>query len=778
MYISCNKLKKHIKNSDDIDWLSLWDKFTIRCAEVEGVTEKGKDLKDIVVVEITKCEQHPKVERYHILEVTDGNESYHILCGAPNVKVGLKCFMVKVGGTISGGIQINAKPIAGVVSEGMLCAGDELGINYNHEGIYELPKDTIVGKTIQEILPVEDIIVEIDNKSLTNRPDLWGHYGIAREVAAITKHELLPLPLLEIPNDNKDLDIKINNPKLCRRYCGLKLENLTNRESPMDMQIFLTYAGMRPISLFVDLTNYVMLEVGEPMHAFDSRIVKNIVVDNAKDGEEFATLDGNSRKLNKDVLLIKNNNANFGIAGIMGGLDSEIQKDTKSLFLESANFDATAIRKTATYLGLRTEASARYEKSLDPELCPVAAKRFAYLLKEYNPEMKFGSNLTDIYPTKLPNIEVTLTKEKLTTYMGFVMQDKEVVSILESLGFKVKTLKDKYVVSVPSYRATKDISLDADLIEEISRMYGYENIEPVPLKLDLTFKVHEHSYEDEYMVKNFLANRYTGHEVHSYLWYDSNFLKENDIKKENVTVVNKVDNNILRDDLSLSLLPFVTNNFKYYNDFILYEIGTVIIEGKNCRHLAIINADSISNLEKNYDEAKLMVTELFLKTKNFNVTFKESKCENYYNEKLSKGIYVNDKLIGNLNVVSAKVTNNMAKKKSIIVVEIDFDSYLKLDRKELVYMEPSKYQQTTLDYTIIMPTTLKYKDLESILNKYENEFLLNYSLVDTYNDEVNKKYTIRLNVGSNDKTLSGKELENIQNSFIDYIRNNNLSIVQ
>ena len=550
MLISCNKLKSYIKNSDSIDWLNIWDTFTIRTAEVEGVVEKGKDMKDVVVAQIIECEQHPKKENYHILKVTDGTNTYDILCGAPNVKVGLKCALVKVGGMVSG-FTITEKKIAGVLSQGMLCATDELGIGSDHSGILELPEDTVLGTDLKDIYPIEDIIVEIDNKSLTNRPDLWGHYGIAREIAAITENELLPLEIVEIDNDKDDLDIKIENPDLCYRYSGLRVDNLKNNKTPMDMQIFLHYVGQRSISLMVDLTNYLMLELGQPMHAFDSKIVKNIIVGNASDGDKFTTLDKVERTLSKDNLMIKNADKYFAIAGVMGGLDSEILDTTDSIFLESATFNAASIRKTAIGLGLRTEASARYEKSLDPNMTDIAIKRYVKLLKDENPDLIISSNLTDVYPKKVDEIKVSLSKELLTKYMGFTLDDSIVERILTSLDFKVSIEQDCYKVIVPTYRATKDVSMAADIIEEIARIYGYENFEEKPLCLNLTFEEHETIYQEEYETKKFLAERYQLHEIHSYLWYETEMLKLLGLEKENISLLGKTENNILRHPVSL-----------------------------------------------------------------------------------------------------------------------------------------------------------------------------------------------------------------------------------
>ena len=777
MKISSNQLKKYIKNSEDIDFLKVWDLFTIRTAEVEDVEVKGEDLKDVVVAQITSCEQHPTKDKYHILKVTDGKEEYSILCGAPNVRVGLKAPLVKVGGVVSG-ITIEEKTIAKVLSQGMMCAGDELGITSNHEGILELPEDTPLGVDIRDVLPIRDIIVEIDNKSLTNRPDLWGHYGIAREVAAITKHELLPLDLIEVNNNKENLDIVIKNPELCYRYCGLKIENITNNITPIEMQIFLHYVGMRSIDLIVDLTNFVMLELGQPMHAFDGRVVKNIEVGLADKDSTYTTLDGVERKLNENILMIKNADNYFGIAGIMGGLDSEILSDTTTIVLESATFDATSIRKSATALGLRTEASARYEKSLDPEMAITAAKRFSYLLKLQNPNMEFASNLTDIYSKKYDQVNITLKKSKLRTYIEKEIPEDEIINILESLGFKIESKEDVYMITVPSYRATKDITMDADIIEEISRMYGYENMELIPLKLDLTLTEHENIYDKEYDIKKFLSGYKNMHEVHSYLWYDSEFLKENNIEKTGVSILNNKDKSLLRDDLALSLLPMVRDNFKNYESFGLFEIGTVVKDEENKRELAILLCDSISNVEYVYRKAKGIIADLLKKNKNVNVSFRHSKTEKYYNELYSQEILIGDNIIGAINLVDTKVTNGLAKKKCVITIRVDIDKLLEMPKETLVFKEISKYPTVNLDYTIIANKEAKYEEIEKIAKSYEAENIKDLMLLDIYKDKEKTKYTIRFTVGSNEKTLTQAELNMFKNEFIKHVKENGLDIME
>ena len=779
MLISCNKLKSHIKNSNDIDWLHIWGTFTIRTAEVEKVTEVGNTFDSVVVAEIKECIEHPDSDHLHILQIDCGErELIQVVCGAPNVRVGLKTAYVKVGGHIQD-MEIKARPLRGVLSHGMCCSGREISISENHDGILELPNEWQNGTDIKKCLPIEDIIVEIDNKSLTNRPDLWGHYGIAREICAITNHELLPLDIEEIENNQEDLDIVIKNEELCYRYCGLKIENILNNHTPLEMQVFLHYVGMRSISLLVDLTNYLMLELGQPMHAFDSRVVKNIEVGLAQDKDTFKTLDGIERTLTSDMLMIKNGDQYFGIAGVMGGFDSEILTDTTSTFLESATFHAGNIRKTAVKLGLRTEASARYEKSLDPNITDLAIKRFVYLLRKENNDIKIASNLTDIYPKKLEEERIELDKKTLSIYMGKDLEEKEVITILNSLGFQVKIENDSYQVTVPTFRATKDIKIKQDIIEEIARIYGLENFTPKPLKLDLIPMEHETIFNQEYEVKKTLALRFNLHEVNSYLWYDTNLLKELGIKKENVNLIGKENNQILRDDMSFSLLNMIKENFKNRSKVEIFEIGTIIKNNQNHRVLSIILASDEQKLENYYQKAKTIVKYLFKVLKNKNISFLKKKTEkSYYNENLGNIILCNQNQIGELNVLNKNITNKISKKKCIVTIDIDFDQFINISSEEKIAKEINKYPLVELDYTIIAGLDDKYEVLNEILDCFQSPIIKKLSLVDTYQDEYEKKFTIRYILGSEDKTLEGKELNQFKEQFINHIRKNGLEIAE
>ena len=776
MKISSNILKKHIKNSDTIDWEKVWDLFTIRTAEVEGVEYVGKDIQGVVVGEILTVEDHPKSTKLHVLSVNIGKEVLQIVCGAPNVRVGLKVALIQVGGRL-GEIEIAPRPLVGIESFGMCCSERELGMSDEHEGLIELPEEWVIGTDIKEYIPeIEDIVVEIDNKSLTNRPDLWGHYGIAREIAAITNHELNELELYDIVNDKEDLDINIINSDLCYRYSGIKLDNVSNGKTPLWMKIFLFRAGMRSISLIVDLTNYIMLELGQPMHAFDSRSVANIEVGLAKDEDKFTTLDGIERTLTNETLMIKNNNKYFAIAGIMGGLDSEILPDTNSLILESACFEASCIRKSSTKLGLRTEASARYEKSLDPNLTEIATKRFIQLLSEYS-DVVVASNLTDVYPNKLEEKEVLLTNKTLTRYMGKELDKELVVSILSSLGMKVSLVGEDYSVIVPTYRVTKDISIEADLIEEISRMYGYENFATVPLKLDLTFKEHECVYNNEYELKKYLVSKFNLSEVHTYLWYKTSFLKQINVEKENVNLMAKSEDSILRDDLALSLVEIAKVNFKNMNSLGIFELGTEIRNNEDNRSISILLGDDESNLEVNYNKAKSIVSSMVKELKNKECSFVKENSFYYNVDGYSLAIMVDDIKLGYINIVHPKIVNSFSKKKSIVTINIDFKLFDSIGVSKPLYKEISKYPTVELDYTIIASKTTLYTELEDVLNKIEDEYIVNHKLVDMFINEDEVKYTFRYYLVSEDRTLDSNDLDAFRDKVLKTIKDNNLKIV-
>ena len=437
MLVSMNWIRDFVDlEGEDLE--KLIHKFTLSTAEVEGIEYKGKDVSNVVVGEIISCEDHPDSDHLHVLKVDAGDEVYDVVCGAPNARSGIKTAFAKVGGSV-GGMTLKQAKLRGVVSNGMCCSGKELGISDDHSGILELDNSYENGTDIKEIYPIDDVIFEVDNKSLTNRPDLWGHYGIAREFAALTGKPLLPLPVEENTYEgDARVEVEIANKDLCYRYTSMRIENIHEHVSPAKMQVRLYYCGMRPINLLADITNYIMLELGQPMHAFDGKKINRIVIDTPKEPLKFTTLDGNEREITTDTLLIYDDKTPVAIAGIMGGLDSEIVDDTDTVVLESANFDSVCVRKSASRMALRTDASARYEKTLDPEMTIVAAKRFLKLLLESDAGARCVTGITDVYVKKYPEIKIPFEKKFLDRYTGIDISSDRIEKTLISLGFGVE----------------------------------------------------------------------------------------------------------------------------------------------------------------------------------------------------------------------------------------------------------------------------------------------------------------------------------------------------
>ena len=576
--------------------------------------------------------------------------------------------------------------------------------------------------------------------------------------------------------DKKPLNVKINNPELCYRYVGTKLDNITNNKTPIWMQIFLYYAGMRSINLLVDLTNYVMLELGQPMHAFDSRVVKDIEVGLANEYDTYTTLDGVERNLTKDDLMIKNDGKYFAVAGVMGGLDSEILEDTTSIVLESATFNAASVRKTSVRMGLRTEASARYEKSLDPNLAITAARRFIKLLFDENPDACYGSAITDVYPTIQKENEIVLDKMYLYKYMGFRISDERVISILQSLDFIVKNNPDNFKVTVPTFRSTKDITIPADIIEEISRMYGYENFEHVPLKMNMNFGNPEKTYDLEYDVKKFLASRYDLNEVHTYLWNKSAFLKKINVDVQNVKLLAKNDDNILRNDLNLSLLEAAKVNSNNYDKFGIFEIGTIVDDNQSKRQLAILLSDNGDNISDLYYRLKEIIVYLFKVVKNRDVKFDFGVNKDYYNKKYNLDVIVSNVVVGKISVFNNSVSKEIGKKKCYVCADIDFDLFENIIEEPFIYEDVSKYPQVNLDYTIICNKEMLYQDVDNILERFNDDLIISRNLKDIYASDTAKKITISFVVGASDHTLNSEELSNFKEKFISYVKAHNLNI--
>ncbi|MBO7508364.1 MAG: phenylalanine--tRNA ligase subunit beta, partial [Clostridia bacterium] len=514
----------------DVDYKELIKKFTLATAEVEDVYEVGKDIDGIIVAKVVSCENHPQSDHLHILKVDTGKEVVDCICGAKNVKEGMLVAFAPVGAKVIGG-EIKDAKIAGYDSHGMCCSKEELGLAEKSEGIWEILDDVKLGTNIKDLYQIEDTIFEVDNKSLTNRPDLWGHYGIAREIAVLLNRPLKNIVVDDLnyyaQMDKVPVEVLTDN---CLIYSCIKIANVTKKVSPENVQIRLYYAGMRPINLLADLTNYVMLELGQPMHAFDGNAAQKIEVRDLSKPTEFTTLDKQNRLLDAGTMMICNEKEPVCVAGVMGGLYSEITDESDSVLLEGACFDSSSIRKTAIKLGLRSEASNRYEKSLDPEMTVTAIGRYFHILKYIDADVRVVSALSDVYNRHYEKRVISTSAEFINHYTGTKMTNGYISDILTRLGFVVRNDGFNLQIEVPSFRATKDVTIPVDIVEEVARIYGYDNIVPEPVKEVVEPVEQSHEHLLEYDTKLVLAEKFGLNETHSYIWTDEASNKELNIE--------------------------------------------------------------------------------------------------------------------------------------------------------------------------------------------------------------------------------------------------------
>lgn len=777
MFLSMNWISDFVDFSG-LDKLELIHQFSLSTAEVENeIFFKGSDLSGIVVAEIKSVENHPDSKKLHLLKVDAGDaELTDVVCGAPNVRVGMKTAFAKVGAKI-GEITIAPRPLAGYTSNGMCCSEAEIGISDDNSGIMDITDDVPNGTDIKEVYDIDDIVFEVDNKSLTNRPDLWGHYGIAREFAALAGRELKPLEVenLEAYNNLKKIDMKIEDD-LCQRYSCIQVENVTRHISPVNMRIRLYYCGMRGINFLADLTNYLMLEMGQPMHAFDSRKVEKIRIKRFDAPFTFRTLDGVDREIDENTLMICNDNTPVAIAGIMGGLDSEIVDDTTTLTLESATFNAVSIRKSTVRLAHRTDASIRYEKCLDPETTVPAIARFINLLKKYDSGVQIVSALTDDYAFHYDRVELDFDKTFVDRYTGIEISNDTIVKTLTSLGFTVTLEGDKFSVVVPSWRATKDVTIKADIIEEITRIYGYDNFDVNTTRSPLYPVRMSMVKNNEDKIKDILVKRYNLHELHSYVWAYNDELKALGIPvEENIKLANATNPNIetIRNSIIPTQLCQVKTNTSFAPEFGIFEIGRVV-EGldKNnlCiekKMLAVTLYSKTKSMKPLYFELRDILAVIADDVKHSAFSFKAIQPRHSYEHPVNlNAIILDGKEIGTIGIVHPVVGKKIDKKANIVFAEFDMNAFADAEDSGIVYEEPSKFPPMDYDLSLELPNGILYDKLTECWKKEGGSILKNTKIVDTYDTDTVHSITVRFEFSSNERTLSSAEVQKIMDKVI------------
>lgn len=776
MFLSMNWISDFVDLSG-LDKLKLINQFSLSTAEVENdIYFKGSDLSGVVVAEIKSVENHPDSKKLHLLKVDAGeSELTDVVCGAPNVRVGMKTAFAKVGAKI-GEIEIAPRKLAGYLSNGMCCSEKEIGISDDNSGIMEITDDIPNGTDLKSVYAIDDIIFEVDNKSLTNRPDLWGHYGIAREFAALSGRPLKNIGGVDLSKYDSlpKVDMKIED-SLCQRYSCLQVENIKRTVSPVDMRIRLYYCGMRAINFLADLTNYLMLEMGQPMHAFDSRKVEKIRIKRFDTPFTFQTLDGVERNIDENTLMICNDNTPVAIAGIMGGLDSEIVDDTTTLTLESATFNAASVRKSTVRLAHRTDASMRYEKCLDPEMTVTAIARFVELLQKYDDGASVVSALTDDYAYHYDNVELKFDKAFVDKYTGIDISNDTIVKTLKSLGFGVELENDSFTVDVPSWRATKDVTMKADIIEEITRIYGYDNFD-IHTAVAPLYPVRpsiEKTVEDK--IKDLLVKRFSLHELHSYVWSYYDELKAIGLDADGVIKLDGATNpNIetIRRSIIPTQLCQVKSNTSFALRFGIFEIGRVVTgldENNNCiekKKLAITLFSKIAPVSVLFYKLRDILEIMSDDIKHKPLTFEAKQAEYPYQHPVNLNkVFCDGVEIGEIGIVYPTVQKKIDKKASIVYAEIDVEAFANIKNASIQYIEPSRFPEMEIDLSFISKT---FAPISIAIAEAKSPLVKNVYVTDIYEDENDgsKSITTRIVFAHPERTLTKEEVTEVTDQII------------
>lgn len=800
MHVSLNWLKQYLDLSANIDPKELGLKLTMSTVEVDSVKSSAENLDKIVVGQIKKISPHPNADRLKLVEVDSGDETVSVVCGGINLTEKMLVALALPGAKVlwhGEGELVELKPTAvrGAESFGMICASDEIGLGAEFPAcekseILDLSTlDLMVGQPLGEQLKTGDVIFEIDNKSLTNRPDLWGHYGLAREVAAIYGVKFKELNLKKIKTNKEiKLKVKIANQALCPRYSAVAIDGIKVGESPTWLKERLTSIGQKPINNIVDITNYVMFELGQPLHAFsaDKIVGHEIFVREAHDGEKIITLDKIERELIASDLVIADSDKAIALAGIMGAINSEVEKSTTTVIIESANFEPTCVRKTGQRLGLRTEASIRFEKSLDPNLVELALRRTVNLILETIPEARVASEVADEKNFKLNQDSLGLTWDFIDQRIGQSIEHKKITQTLIHLGFTVKENKIGLTIRIPSWRATKDISIKEDIIEEITRIFGYDNLTPSLPSSIMVYWPENKLRNLEREVKNILANACGANEVYNYSFTAKSFFEKiGFVETVGFTLLNPWSEDLccLRRSLVPGLLNNIENNLRFFSELNIFETGKVFIDDESGeltrpdgeerlpgQELYCAGAVLKSKEEEPFYFAKGIVETVLLK---LGMEFDWQITEEillWGHPKQSLSLLVGAEEIGFAVSLNPRVSQALGFDKKIALWQINLSklekSYPALKR----YTALPKFPAIELDLSLIINKDDQWKDIQGLIKAIEPRLIKSVKLLDVFkNDKMklgSKSLTCRITYQSDERTLSMEEVNKIQETVI------------
>jgi len=778
MKISLNWLKEYV----DLTGISvdeIVEKVSIAGLEVEEVIDQSDLFRNMVVGFVKEAKKHPNADKLSVCIVNDGTTDYNVVCGAPNVATGQKVAFAKVGAIIpSNGLKLEKVKIRGEVSMGMICSEMELGISDNHEGILVLSDDLKEGIPLSDALGMNDVVLDV---SITpNRADALSHIGFARDIAAIFKRKFSypEIRISEVSKKSSDVaSVEIEDSENCPRYVGKIVEGVTIKESPEWLKRRLKSIGLRPINNVVDVTNYVLYEVGQPLHAFDldNLADKKIIVKCAEEGEKFTTLDSKERILSSKDLMICDARKKVAIAGVMGGENSEVTSSTKNILIESAFFNPSSVRKTAKRLGLSTDASFRFERGTDYNIVVWAARRAAQLIKELaGGEILSGE--IDTYPNLIPVRTTEIRLNRIAKVLGYTIPFEDVTSILNNLGFLIKSAdREKLVLGIPSYR--HDIEREIDIIEEVARIYGYDKIPDIDhISVSVEPKIDQASFNDN--VRNILTS------LGFFEIITNSLLNEEIAEKfgQAIKVLNPQSSEMshLRPSLVPGMLQSVSNNLKVSErNLKFFEIGKVF-ESKTENEI-----ESFSDFSEDDNliialTGHSVQTEWFEKDKLFDIYDLKGMVESFVSKLLPKVNYNlaessdNDfnlclqlSIEGNKIGKGGKVAENLLKlfdiNQDVFAFILNLDKLREVKPSEKIFTELLKFPKVYRDVAFILDKTIKSDKVIEIIKQSSSNLLHQIKLFDIFQSdslgEGKKSLAFQLEFYNKERTLTENEIE-------------------
>ena len=767
--------------------------MTLRTVEVDEVEKMAEKFHDIVVGKILEVKKHPNADKLRICIVDIGDEEpTQIVCGGSNLYVGEYVVVSKPGAEVvwhgeGEPVKVGKTKMRGEMSYGMICAASEVYLsdffpNESETEIIDLKGfDCKAGDSVADLFGMNDTVLEIDNKSLSNRPDLWGHYGIARELSAIYDVPLKELNKFDIDKNLPKYDVEIKDTTKCNRYVAVEIDGIEEKPSPLWMQTLLSKVGQRPINAIVDITNYVMMAVGEPLHAFDKTHVggEKIIVRNARENEELLLLDNNTIKLTPEDLVICDKNDAMALAGIRGGKKDSILPDTKGIVLEIANFSADAIRNTGKRFAEKTDASIRYEKGIDTQRVDEGLNLALELIKEIFPESKI-IKYVDVYPNETKKNNIKVKESFLDTRLGKKISQEKINQILTALGYEITYKDGEYDVTVPTWRSTGDVTIKDDVMGDIARILSFDSFEAKPISITFEHSVKQNDVLLKRKLKEYLAQRCGFYEILTYPWVDEKYMKAVGTKMEEclkLATPPAPELAYLRNSLIPGMLEAISKNLRYYNEFKLFDCEEIYKKGD----YRPSSEDEILPIQEHYLAGSIVgkdAKEIFYEAKGIveNIA-RYCHMEEIKLEKIEKpswadiNAYLNitkdGEIIGELGLVSMEtMINTKIKRANVVIFEINADKLVPYASRTNEYERLPELPLVEKDLSIIIDEEITWEQIENAIKSKVKEI----DFIDEYRGdqipEGKKSITLKVRILNEGTTMTSEQINEKMNIIL------------